>query len=297
MYESIEIGHVIKSLRKSMDLSQQQLAEGICTQAQISKIENSNEIPSSLILYKLSRKLGVDMNTFFEIAETPRLDYVRDVYKMMRFFIRERDYLSVSQIVMQERNNPLFQSIEHKQFLVWHEGICDFYLNKNLHSSIKKVTEALLMTYKNERSLMKEREIEIANSLAILYKEQGKYSKVLELYTKLLRSMKSIDVMKDDSIKLRIYYGIGKSYTDMGEYQTSLHFCEKGIKLAMKLETMYLLGELYFQCGSNYYRLGDEEAGSSHIKKCLTIFKLQGKNEMVSFVESLQDKLRQKYIS
>ena len=49
MYESIEIGHVLKSLRKSMDLSQQQLAEGICTQAQISKIENSNEIPSSLI--------------------------------------------------------------------------------------------------------------------------------------------------------------------------------------------------------------------------------------------------------
>lgn len=297
MFESVEIGHVIRGLRKSLNLSQQQLAEGICTQAQISKIENSNEIPSSLILYKLSRKLGVDMNYFFEIAETPRLDYVRDVYKMMRFFIRERDYESVSHIVKQEKRNPLFRSVNHRQFFLWHEGICDFYLNKDLTSAVAKIKDALSLTYSNSRVLMKEREIEIGNSLAILYKEQGKYEQSLGLYNKLIDSMKALDDLKDETIQLRIYYGIAKAHTDLGNYQKSLVYCQKGIQKALKMETMYLLGELYFQSGSNYYRMGDAESGAPYIKKCLTIFNLQGKKEMIRFVEELEGKLLQMHLS
>ncbi|APH03531.1 helix-turn-helix domain-containing protein [Bacillus weihaiensis] len=293
MYEPVEIGHVIKGLRKSMNLSQQQLAEGICTQAQISKIENSNEIPSSLILYKLSRKLGVDMNYFFEIAETPRLDYVRDVYKMIRFYIRERDYESVSTIVKQEKKNPLFQTVEHKQFLLWHEGVCEFYLYGNKQLSMAKINEALFMTYKDDRSSMKEREIEIGNSLAILYKEREKYEQALGLYTKLLQSIKNLDGLKDESIQLRIYYGIAKAYTDIREYQKSLYFVNKGIQIAMKLETMYLLGELYFQCGSNHYRLGDVVNGDKYVRKSRTLFELQGKVEMVNVVDELKRELEE----
>lgn len=66
------IGQSIKSLRKLAGLSQEELSKAICSQAQLSKMENKNEIPSSMVLYKLSRKLGVDMNYFFEIMETPR---------------------------------------------------------------------------------------------------------------------------------------------------------------------------------------------------------------------------------
>ncbi|MFV2047032.1 helix-turn-helix domain-containing protein [Metabacillus sp. YM-086] len=288
MYETVDIGRVIKDLRKSLNLSQQQLAEGICTQAQISKIENSNEIPSSLILYKISRKLGVDMNYFFEIAETPRLDYVRDVYQMIRYYIRERDYQSVYHIVQKEKGNALFQTIEHQQFFTWHEGICQHYLFKDLQSGIDKLKLALSMTYKDGKTLMKEREIEIANSLAIFYKEKGKYEQSLELYTKLLQSMKFLEEIKDETIYLRIYYGIGKAYTDLGDYQKSLVFCQKGIKKALRMETLYLLGELYFQCGSNYYRMGDVDHGSSFIKKSITIFRLQGKEEMIHAAQRIE---------
>ena len=74
----IKIGEFVRSLRKLAGLSQTDLAIGICSQAQICKIERNNEIPSALILYKIAKKLGVDVNYFFEIQETPRLSCICD---------------------------------------------------------------------------------------------------------------------------------------------------------------------------------------------------------------------------
>lgn len=45
--------------RKELRLSQQTLAEGICEQSQISKIERGHFIPSADLLFKLSQRLEV----------------------------------------------------------------------------------------------------------------------------------------------------------------------------------------------------------------------------------------------
>lgn len=58
------IGSVMRDLRKMAGLTQQELSRDICTQAQISKIENGEEYPSSITLYKISKRLGVDVNYF-----------------------------------------------------------------------------------------------------------------------------------------------------------------------------------------------------------------------------------------
>jgi transcriptional regulator with XRE-family HTH domain len=90
--EKMNIGKTIKELRKFNGLSQTELSQGLCTQAQISKLENGTETPSSELLYFLSQRLGVDMNYFFDIKGTPRLDYVIEVQNQLRKNIRNRDY-------------------------------------------------------------------------------------------------------------------------------------------------------------------------------------------------------------
>lgn len=51
--------------RKELRLSQQTLAEGICEQSQISKIERGHFIPSADLLFKLSQRLEVPLDYFF----------------------------------------------------------------------------------------------------------------------------------------------------------------------------------------------------------------------------------------
>lgn len=54
-----------KLKRKELGISQQSLADGICEQSQISKIERGNFIPSADLLYKLSQRLEVTLDYFF----------------------------------------------------------------------------------------------------------------------------------------------------------------------------------------------------------------------------------------
>lgn len=56
----------IKNRRKELKMSQKELAEGICKQGQISRLENGEYIPGSVLLHELSRKLNVSMDYFFD---------------------------------------------------------------------------------------------------------------------------------------------------------------------------------------------------------------------------------------
>nr|WP_188109052.1 MULTISPECIES: helix-turn-helix transcriptional regulator [Streptococcus] len=48
-----------------MKLSQKELAEGICKQGQISRLENGEYTPGSELLHQLAKRLSVSMDYFF----------------------------------------------------------------------------------------------------------------------------------------------------------------------------------------------------------------------------------------
>lgn len=52
------MGEVIRSLRKRAHMTQEELAEGICSSVSISRIENGNQMPSSAVLEALLARLG-----------------------------------------------------------------------------------------------------------------------------------------------------------------------------------------------------------------------------------------------
>ena len=59
--------------RKQAGFSQQELSEGICTQATLSKFENNGQAPSLKILIKLCNRIGlplVDLFSSMNVATT-----------------------------------------------------------------------------------------------------------------------------------------------------------------------------------------------------------------------------------
>ena len=83
-------GNIIKRLRVSSNLSQKEIAFGICSQGMISDIERGSKVPSSDILFKILRKLGViqsEDDLFNKIEEQlhPIL-YNRDFEKLEKVF-------------------------------------------------------------------------------------------------------------------------------------------------------------------------------------------------------------------
>lgn len=289
--ESITIGQTVKNLRKIAGLSQKELAKDICSQAQICKIERNHEHPSSFILNKLAKKLGVDMNYFFDVQETPRLDYLLEVKELVRKMIRERDYQKVYEIISSEKKSPLFQTSENKQFLLWHEAICLHYNEKKSEEALEQLFTALNLTYTHNTQYYSENEIEILNSIAIIQKDLKLYKEAERNFRNGLRLINYIPKLNNKQIKVRLIYGLSKLLTDQGKYEESIEYCNEGILLCKKLETLYLFGELHYQLGSNFARLKDVPKAEHAFNKAINIFAIQDNYNFVTLVEKLRDDL------
>jgi len=278
------IGENIKMLREKANMSQTELAENICTQAQISRIEKGEVIPLSTTLYNISRKLEIDMNEFFNMANNQRFDYIDTVKNEIRKAIRKRDYETVYELVKSEQKNEIFASVEHEQFLMWHEGVAIYYLEGAFDRSLELLLKSLYRTRRKTNSLYSCTEIEIMISIGIIYNETEKFELSVQYYEQALEEMHKIQ-KKMDQTKIRIYYGLTKSLTSLGKHRDSFAYSKKGISLCIYLESFYLLGELHFQAGINCFHLKQFKRSMVHLNKSLLLFEIMDKSDYVEIIK------------
>lgn len=277
------IGEKIKELRKLMGLSQSELAQGICTQAQISKIEKGDVFPYASTLYLISQRLGVDVNYFFDIGTTPRIDYVQEVSRQLKIARRNLEYEEIYQIVKAEEKNALFlQNRKNLQLLLWHKGIYQYHLNKNAAKAFTLLDEAIHLTHDKVWS---EREIEISLSKGIILFEEEDLAGALSIYKPAKEHLKLLPYLQDDTINSRLYYNLARTLTRLGDLNLSTRYCKQAIDYCIERDNLYLLGELHYHVGYNYELTGSIATARSYMEKALIIFELQMDEKYIQFIK------------
>ncbi|TFB25120.1 XRE family transcriptional regulator [Filobacillus milosensis] len=273
---------VLKQARLDANMTQKELAEGVCTQAQISKLERGDEFPSSITLYLISKKLGVDAEYFFRQIESDRVEYIDDVKNIVRKYKRDKNYQKINNLVRSQLNTPLAkENKDFYQFLLWHLGICAFYLEDDKHKALKFLTRSLSM---RDRVLDKEREVAILNSIAIILNEKENYQFSLKVFDRALEKVKKLPIIKDFTIEIRLLFGASKSALNLWKINQALDYSQKGINICKQYETFYLLGELYYQKARCLKRINDEES-AVFFRKSIQTFLLEDKKEYAEVVE------------
>jgi transcriptional regulator with XRE-family HTH domain len=268
------VGKKIKELRKNIGLSQEELSEGICTQAQISKIEKGIVFPYASTLYLISQKLGVDVNYFFDIGMTPRLDYVQEVTKQLKIARREHQYKEMMEIIKIEEENPLFlQNSKNLQLLLWHKGMYISEVEKDAHKAIETMEKAIAIT-QSENRVYTEREIEILLSIGAIYGKED-LEKALEIFEDIKDRLKLLPHLVDYTIKTRLLYNLARVLTRLNKMEESSDYCRSAIKWCLEKDTLYLLGQLHYQIGYNNELLGKREKAKNYMEKALIVFELQ----------------------
>jgi transcriptional regulator with XRE-family HTH domain len=274
-----DLGITIKELRMKKNISQSELCHGICSQSQISKIEKGVIYPSSILLYQLSERLGVDPNNIFALTQNKKLKYIENVKYVIKDCIRQHQYTELYEIVTKEKNLNNFQTKEDKQFLLWHEAIAIYLVNNSIKSALTLLNNALKLTLTNI-DFLSEREIDIMQTMAIFHAENKEYKKSINILRRCLTNFNKLDFPRDREIKLKIIYNLSKCLSYTCQYEEALKYIDKGIQLAINLNTLYLLGELYYGKGSNLLKLkqSNDENVANNMKTALFIFELT-KNE------------------
>ncbi|WP_158217620.1 helix-turn-helix domain-containing protein [Lottiidibacillus patelloidae] len=281
-----QIGKEIKIIRKTQGISQKQLSEGICTQAQISKIEKGEVHPLSSTLYLLAKRLGVDVNYLYQVGYAPHHQYVQEVELQIRQAVHAFDFDIVKEMIKVEKKNPLYKkSVDFKQFILWNEGISMFHVHKDPERSILLLEEALQLT-KFHKSYLSEREIEILNSIGIIYQETEENEKAIAALSEALESYHHLSYITNEKLFPRICYNFARVLSKVNEFDRSITLCKQGIDWCKKYQLLYLLGELYFQTGLNYKRMKDFERSKSYFIKAVPVLKLLDKQHLVDHINN-----------
>ena len=91
-------------------MTQKELCDGICTQAYISKIENGSLAIAADILFKISERLGVDVNYFYDTTFPERMDYSLEVEIQARELVIQDNYTALKRLIEKEEQTPLYEN-------------------------------------------------------------------------------------------------------------------------------------------------------------------------------------------
>ncbi|MCU4773680.1 MULTISPECIES: helix-turn-helix domain-containing protein [Bacillus cereus group] len=277
--EFYDLGITIKELRIKKNISQSELCHGICSQSQISKIEKGVIYPSSILLYQLSERLGIDPNHIFALTQNKKIKYVENVKYVIKDCLKQKQYKELYEIVKKEKNLNNFQTKEEQQFLIWHEAIAIFMVERSIKTALDLLNHALKLTLTNS-DFLSEREIDIMQTMAIFHGENKEYEKSITILRRCLNNFNKLDFPRDKEIKLKIIFNLAKNLGHANQHEEAIKYNDMGIQLAINLNTLYLLGELYYGQGWNLLKLKqyNKEDVDNNMKKALFIFELT-KNE------------------
>ncbi|HGA1378461.1 TPA: helix-turn-helix domain-containing protein, partial [Streptococcus suis] len=241
--------------RKELGLSQHVLAEGICEQSQISKIERGHFIPSADLLFKLSQRLEVPLDYFFneQIEVKSNLSNFKHLSSRL---LDDRNYDDLEYLYKIEVGRSTFLTLEDRTYLEWIKAIIDFYQYNlqfeaisYLENILSKVSSTTLIYLKTLNTL--------SNFYSLVGREQeyeANYSHLMELY-----QTKNLDHQEFLFGYIRVRYNYAHYLVSKEKYNEAVQEALETIEICKERQTSYQLAPLLILVGNAGAQFLDKE--------------------------------------
>ena len=256
--------------RKELRLSQQTLAEGICEQSQISKIERGHFIPSADLLFKLSRRLEVPLDYFFNEQI--------EIKSNLSNFKQLLEYIYRIEI---ERST--FLTLEDRTYLEWIKAIIDFYQYDSKCEAISSLENILLKVSSNTLIYLK-----ALNTLSNFYSLVGReedyeanYSHLMELY-----QTKNFEHQEFLFGYIRVRYNYAHYLVSKEKYNEAIQEALETIELCKQRQTSYQLASLLILVGNAGAKFLDKEQVKNYYIEARELCKIYNNPLMLMKIEN-----------
>ena len=234
--------------RKAMGLSQTELAEGICTQATLSRFENNGKVPNLKILNKLCGRLDLPLDELFPKVG---VEYPEVIDKMNKaeFFLITSEYAQAASLLqstsISEIEDP---NLAMRYYYV--KGFIMIYQNYSL-TDILFTFDQILFEAKSE-------DAEIFSLLAytgigMVYLHEKDYEKAEFYFHKVLERIYSYPTRKTEDTwrVLHIVYQSGVFYSEIGEIDISNSLLNYAVSICSDNHITYYLARAAIQLAKN----------------------------------------------
>jgi len=247
------IGNEIKRIRKEKKMTQKELCDGICSQAEISKIENGRNSPTIDLLQQISKRLRVPLSLLFR--DQLESDAFREADNHLSSLFREQKY--------QEMRLELLRAdaIHHNEIRLL-KAYFTILLEVKTEKIDYRTASALLSRLTDQEDIWYESPkmfIRIKMAISNLHVENEQYHLAEKVYEELEELTYDTEELKKQLIK--IYYNHSQLLTYEKKYKAGLKITEKGLSYSLSLNDASFIAHFYYQRG--YYHevmLGDDSS-------------------------------------
>lgn len=234
--------------RKAKGMSQSELADGICTQATLSRFENNGQAPSLKILLKLCNRLNLSIGEIFPKVGVKNSEVVEAMNQVEFYFITS-EYKKAQKILDDIKVEKEVDSDLYLRFL-YLKGFLMIFNNE-------PVTEILF----NFDQILLEEEIKEGNIFSLLaytgigmtYSREKDYEKAEYYFSKVIEKIYycPTNTVEDTWRVLNIVFHSGVFYADIKELEASNALLEYAITICSENHLTYYLARAAFQLALN----------------------------------------------
>ncbi len=229
------IGDVIRNTRIAMNLSQEELAEGICMPNYLSRIECGKQVPQKKIYDMLMDKMESHMNRMtvsldvdeFELLEKrwdiaialadARYEKAQELLwelevELDQTSVINRQYIEMVQLTLDKEKKKITLE-EYKEKLI-----------QSLHLTIPDYYEEWII-----KKILSHNEVSILMKLYGICGEEGKYEKSLSFYEELQKYYEELYPRGNEHYYRILLSHMSKWYGLLGKHKKAIEMAKKGI--------------------------------------------------------------------
>ena len=272
----------LKERRKALKLSQKELAEGICKQGQISRIENGEYTPGSELLYALSRKLRVSMDYFFDEQVQDEKNELENFRLVAENFISQRDYSSLKYLYNLESKSSSHLSLSDKMYLEWIQTLVLFYCDNNMLEAVSKLEKLI-----KEKNISEINYLRFSNTLFNFYYDIDDLNQFNEIRDNLEERVNNliIHTIEELELSIKFNYNISRYLWLQNNVEDALNKISETIRICKRYRSNYLLADLYLLLGNASASFGNIDEVRDYYTKAKFLYNLDGNQEMSLKVE------------
>ena len=246
-----QLGTVIKNRREELGMTQEDLADGICSVPTLSRIENGERMPTKDHFEMFMQRLGYSAMSldFF----TDKQDF--QTYEL-KFKVRQ-EFVSGNYALAGEHMRELESALKaptkiDRQFILLHDAL----INKSKYTNgerLEQLEAAIQLTCPKFKSgvipkVLSYDEIILLNNIAICNHAQGNTAQAIEILTALKEYFDHHVISVEEALRTQpmILYNLSKYLGLSGRYDECIEICDLGIRIARMTGRCPLLGETLF---------------------------------------------------
>ncbi len=243
----MKLGERVKQRRIDLKLSQQNLAQGIATQSQISKIEKNELQPGSQLLFNISRRLNCSMDYLYIGDELDT--QLEQKLKVIERLLEDRDYDALIPII--DGNYLSNSSTDEIAASKWVRSIITFYKHDDVEQSLQLIEEAYRLM---DHNMYEKLQVSICNTRAIYYYRQNENEKAKSSLEQGLEIAKRYNV--DDNYQIKLLYTLSNIYSNEKAYDRCLAYAQSAIDITIKSNRYMLYSELVYNIVQSRLEMG-----------------------------------------